>query len=423
MSTPRRLEPGKRHVAITGLGGITCIGTTLDDIAASLRRGRSGIVLDPERRRRGFRSALTGRIEGFDAKDYGLSRKMLRTMCEPAQYAYAAATAALGEAGLPPAALSGGRCGIIFGNDSTVLPAVESVDIARETGETHFIGGGHIFRAMNSTVSMNLATHFGIQGANWTVGAACASGAHAIGQAALLIRAGLQDIVVTGGAQETNWQSMAGFDALAAFSVREDEPERASRPFDADRDGLVPSGGAACLILEELEHARARGAPVYAVVRGYGFSSDGSGHLAQPKPEGAARAMRMALGDAGVAPDEIDYINAHATSTIGGDFAEAQAIAGLFGSSVPVSSTKSMTGHECWMAGASEVLYTALMGRDGFLAPNVNFSRLSHGCPMLHIVRETTAARLRLALSNSFGFGGTNAALVLDFGASTVRTP
>jgi 3-oxoacyl-[acyl-carrier-protein] synthase-1 len=420
VSAGRHSSP-PRKVAITGLGIISCLGTTLDAVAESLRAGRSGIVLDEERRRAGFRSALTGRIADFDPARWGMSRKMLRTMCEPAQYAHAATMDALADAGLPPrdrGVVSSDRCGVIFGNDSCVKPCIESIDTVRAHGETHFVGGGNIFRSMNSTVTMNLASFLGIRGANWTLSAACASGAHAIGQGVMLIRSGLQDLVIAGGAQETNWMAMASFDALGVFSMRESEPEKASRPFDAERDGLVPGGGAACLILEELGHAQRRNAPLYGLVRGYGFSSDGSGHLSQPNGEGAARAMRMALADAGVGPEAIDYINAHATSTPVGDLAEARAIAEVCGTAVPVSSTKSMTGHECWMAGASEVLYTVLMARGGFIAPNVNFTRLDEETPPINVVAQTRPARIRLALSNSFGFGGTNAVLALDFADS-----
>jgi len=414
MSRRCSLDGGRSEVAITGLGAVTCIGTELGEIAASLRSGRSGIGIDEERQRRGFRSALTGRVTGFDPGRYGLTRKLLRTMCEPAQYAYAATLNAVADAGLPREALGSERCGLIFGNDSTARATNDSLEILREHGGTHFIGGSHVFRGMNSTVSMNLSVLLGIRGACWTVSAACASGGHAIGQALLFLRSGIQDIVLAGGAQETNWESMASFDALGAFSTRQDAPEQASRPFDADRDGLVPSGGAACLVLEDLDHARGRGARIYGFVRGYGFSNDGC-HLTQPSGEGGVRAMRMALADAGVAPGDIDYVNAHATSTILGDRAEAEGIAQVFGPSVPVSSTKSMVGHECWMAGASGVLYTVLMAKEGFIAPNVNFSRFDDGCPPINVVREPLHHRMRTALSNSFGFGGTNATLVLDF--------
>ena len=397
------------------MGIIACLGQTLDDVAASLRAGRSGIVLDEERLRLGFRSALTGRIADFAPAAHGINLKMQRTMCEPAQYAFAATKDALADSGLSPAQYQNERCGIIFGNDSCVKPAAEAVQTVRETGGTHLVGGGNIFRSMNSTVSMNLAAQFGVQGANWTLSAACASGAHAVGQAMMLIRCGLQDIVLTGGAQETNWQGMASFDALGAFSTRHAEPQKASRPFDAARDGLVPSGGAACVVLEELDHARARNARIYGVIRGYGFSSSGKTHLSQTDAGGITRAMRASLADARVLPREVDYVNAHATSTPLGDRVEALSIAETLGTDAPVSSTKSMTGHECWMAGASEVVYTALMARGGFIAPNINFTRPDDDTPRIHVIAETTPATIRIALSNSFGFGGTNASLILDF--------
>jgi 3-oxoacyl-[acyl-carrier-protein] synthase-1 len=405
------------QAAITGMGIVSCLGSTLDDVSAALRGGRSGIVLDEERIALGFRSGLRGRIPQLSSEL--LSRKMHRTMCEPAQYAYAAATDAIADAELDEENIRSGRCGLVFGNDSCMKPAVEAIDIVRDSGETHFIGGGYIFRTMNSTVSMNLAAILGIRGANWTLSAACASGAHAIGQALMLIRAGLQDIVIVGGAQETNWQALASFDALGAFSTRHDDPKAASRPFDADRDGLIPSGGAACLIIESVSHAVKRRARIQGIVRGYGFVSDGGGHLSSPTDDGAARCMRAALQDAMLTPNEIDYVNAHATSTPVGDRVEAAAIVDVFGADVPVSSTKSMTGHECWMAGASEAIYTSLMAREDFIAPNLNFSRHNDGDLRINVVKETIEAPIRLAISNSFGFGGTNASIVLDYGSYT----
>ncbi|MDO9532520.1 MAG: beta-ketoacyl-[acyl-carrier-protein] synthase family protein [Deltaproteobacteria bacterium] len=402
-------------VAITGLGIISCIGQTLNDVARSLKQGKSGVVLDEDRIKRGFRSGLTGRIADFDPRQWGLKRKHLNTMGEPAQYAAAAAIAAVKDSGLLEEHLRNDRCGLIFGNDSTVGAAVEAIDLVNEHGGTHYLGSGYVFKSMNSTISMNLAAYFGTQGANWSLSAACASGAHVIGQALMLIRSGLQDIVIVGGAQETNWQSVASFDALGAFSRRHDAPEKASRPFDAERDGLVPSGGAACLILEELEHARKRGARIYGIVRGYGFASQVGANLSEPSLSGAIRAMQMALQDGGIGHQEVDYINAHATSTPAGDLVEAQAIAAVFGEGVPVSSTKSMTGHECWMAGASEALYTILMAREGFIAPNLNFNSFQPDCPKIKIITACTPARIRMALSNSFGFGGTYASLLFDF--------
>lgn len=409
------MSAARIEVAITGLGIISSIGLSTAEVADSLRQGRSGVVVDPVRKEMGFRSALTGTIKGFDPARYGCSAKMLRTMAEPAMFAWAAAGDAIADAGLGPDDLENPRTGLIFGNDSCIAPSIEAFNILSEEGETHFIGGGNVFKVMNSTVSMNLASALKIAGANWTLSAACASGSHAIGQAAVLIRAGLQDVVLAGGAQETGWPSMMSFDSLAAFSLRENEPECASRPFDAERDGLVPSGGAACVILENAAKARSRGARIHGIVAGYGFSSNSSRHLSRPSAGGAGRAMEMALADAGASADEVDYINAHATSTPIGDRIEAEAIFALFGDKTPVSSTKSLTGHECWMAGASEALYTIIMARGGFVAGNANFTRQEAEAPRINVVPAARDCRIRRALSNSFGFGGTNAVLVFDF--------
>ncbi len=407
---------GNQHkVAITGIGIISSLGNSIKDVTKSLKEGNSGIILDEKRREKGFRSALTGSIKDFDPKQWGLNKKKLRTMCEPAQYAFAAACDAVKDAGLKDEHLKGERSGLIFGNDSTINASVESIDTVHKYGETRFVGSGQIFRAMNSTVSMNLAAHFGIQGANWTLSAACASGLHSAGQALMLIRSGLQDIVVTGGSQETNWKAMASFDALGAFSIRHDSPEKASRPFDADRDGIVTSGGAACLVIESLEHAINRSAEIYAIIDGYGFSSGIGANLSEPSVAGVTMAMKHALADAGRDPSEVDYINAHATSTQAGDIVEARAINDIFGKHVPVSSTKSMTGHECWMAGASELIYTILMAKKGFIAPNINFFGFQDEFPEINIISKCTPAEINIGLSNSFGFGGTNGSILLDF--------
>jgi 3-oxoacyl-[acyl-carrier-protein] synthase-1 len=224
---------------------------------------------------------------------------------------------------------------------------------------------------------------------------------------------GMQDLVLTGGVQEVCWSSMAAFDALQAFSLRRDDPPRASRPFDAERDGLVPGGGGAMLLLESLDHARERGANIYAEILGYAFSSDGT-HLTVPSADGARRCIRSVLTQANLEPGDVDYVNAHATSTRVGDRAEAQALHDVFGEACPpVSSTKSMTGHECWMAGASECIYTIQMMRDGFIAPNINFREQEPDAPRIPIVTETREASIRIALKDSFGFGGTNACLLL----------
>jgi 3-oxoacyl-[acyl-carrier-protein] synthase-1 len=399
---------------ITGLGIISCLGCDTDTVTASLRQGRSGIVLDPERKRLGFRSSLTGSLLGFNPEVFGLGRRITKTMAEPAQYAYAALTQALQQARLDAEQLAGLNAGIIFGNDSTVRPGVEAWESLQAEHSSHYLGAGAIFKTMNSTITMNLATHFKIKGANWTLSAACASGAHAIGQASLLIKTGLQEVVLCGGAQEINPHCMAPFDALNAFSLREHAPEQASRPFDKDRDGLVPSGGAAALVLENAEHAQRRGVPILGEVLGYGFSSDGH-HLSLPSSEGGLRAMRMALQSGGVKPEAIEYVNAHATSTLQGDAAEAQALVQLFPHKPWISSTKSMTGHECWMAGASEAVYCTLMARAGFVAGNFNFQEGDTFSRELRIPAQAVEQRLQRVLSNSFGFGGTNASLVFGY--------
>lgn len=399
------------RVFITGMAAVSCLGITLAEIEASLRAGRSGVVLDEKRRELGFRSPLTGCIRGFDPKTR-LDRKARRTMHESAQWAAWCALEAVQHAQLDPARLRTPRAGLILGNDSTSAANVEIADQVRREKTTQMLGAGYIFQAMNSTATMNLNALLGTQGAAWTLSAACASGAHAVGQGALLIRAGMQDVVVTGGMQEVNWESMASFDALGTFSVRMDNPAAASRPFDRQRDGLVPSGGAAALILESEAHLKARGGKPLAEVLGYGFSSDGE-HLTLPSGQGARRAMEAALSDAGLRPGQVDYINAHATSTPIGDAKEAGAIRDVFGGDTPVSSTKGMTGHECWMSGASETIYSALMLQQGFIAPNLNFEAQEDAAPRINIAARTMERPLRHVLVNNFGFGGTNAALVL----------
>ena len=402
------------RVAITGMGLVSCLGRDLDVVSRALREGRSGIGRDPERTGLGFRSPLTGIVPEVDVRAY-VNRRQAKSIGQPAAFAVAAAHDALAHAALSPDALRSDRAGVIVGNDSCAQPAVEIADTLRERGETRLIGSGKILQVMSSTVTINLATLFGVRGAAWTLSGACASGAHALGQAVMLIRMGLQDVVLCGGAQEINWHSMASFDAIGAFATDDGDPAAASRPFDADRRGLVPSGGAAMLVVESWEHAARRGAPVQAEVVGYAFSSDGE-HVTQPDGRGAVRAMRACLEQAGRTPGEVEYLNAHATGTPVGDVVEGRAILDVFGRerAVPVSSTKSMTGHECWMAGASEIAYCALMMRDGFLAPNVNLARLDPELEGLDVVSTTRDTRPRLCLSNSFGFGGTNAALLVQ---------
>ena len=282
-----------------------------------------------------------------------------------------------------------------------------------EKHDSQLLGSGLIFQSMNSTVNMNLSSIFHLRGVNFSVSSACASGSHSIGLGYLLIKQGLQDRVLCGGAQETNYYSMATFDALNAFSKRMDEPTKASRPFDRDRDGLIPSGGAAALMLEDYESAVKRGAPIIAEVCGYGFSSNGGG-ISQPSDDGSVIAMTRALQDAGLETDDIDYVNAHATSTHQGDMFEAIALDRLFnGKHALISSTKSMTGHECWMAGASEAVYSILMMQHHFVAPNINFENPDEFSEPLNLATQTIETEINTVLSNSFGFGGTNSALVI----------
>ncbi|MCF3110105.1 beta-ketoacyl-[acyl-carrier-protein] synthase family protein [Niabella sp. CC-SYL272] len=400
------------RVVITGRGIYSCIGKNLAEVKDSLYEGKSGIIFDPVRKAFGYRSALTGFVERPSLKGL-LDRRSRIMLPEEGEYAYMATIEALQEAGLSEEDLARLEPGILYGNDSSAKAVIESTDLIREKKDTMLVGSAAVFQTLNSTVTMNLATIFKLKGINLTVSAACASGSHAIGLAYILIKMGLQDCVVAGGAQEINHLSMGTFDALGAFSVREDAPEKASRPFDKDRDGLIPSGGAATVILESLESAQKRGAHVLGEVIGYGFSSNGE-HISNPTVAGPAKSLRMALNDAGIAPGMIDYINAHATSTPAGDASEAKAIAEVFqGCNTPVSSTKSMTGHECWMAGASEIVYSSIMMEHGFMAPNINFETPDTDTSALNIVKNTTNKNIDVFLSNSFGFGGTNSTLIV----------
>lgn len=394
------------------MGIWSCIGTSVAEVTESLRAGRSGIGLERERLDYGYQSGLTGIVPRPQLKGV-IDRRMRVGLPEEAEYAYMAARQAFESAGIDEAYLQANEVGIIFGNDSSAKPVIEAARIMDEKHDSALLGSGLIFQSMNSTVTMNLSTIFKLRGVNFTVSAACASGSHSIGLAFMLIKQGLQDVVLAGGAQETNYYSMATFDALGAFSKRMDEPERASRPFDASRDGLIPSGGAAALVLEDYDHAVARGATILAEVIGYGFSSNGGG-ISQPSDDGSVTAMQRALDCAGITPAEVDYVNAHATSTPQGDALEALALRRLFGPyNTPITSTKSMTGHECWMSGASEAVYSVIMMRNGFIAPNINLEHPSPEAEGLNIPVTAVEKELDTVLSNSFGFGGTNSAIVL----------
>lgn len=401
-----------RRVVITGMGIWSCLGTSLEKVKESLYNGTSGIGVDSERLAYGYRSGLTGIVERPQLKGV-LDRRTRMGLSEEAEYAYMASKDAFAMAQIDDAYLLSHEVGVIFGNDSSAKAVVDCAAIMDEKHDTAMIGSGLIFQGMNSTVNMNMNTIFHLRGVNFSVSSACASGSHAIGLSYLLIQQGLQDVILCGGAQEVNKYGMASFDALNAFSIRMDDPTKASRPFDRDRDGLIPSGGAAALVLEDYDHAVARGATILAEVAGYGFSSNGGG-ISEPSDEGSFIAMTRALKNAGLALDDIDYINAHATSTHQGDMYEAIALNRMFhGQRALISSTKSMTGHECWMAGASEVIYSILMMHHNFVAPNINFENPDEYSEPLNLATKTVDMEVNTVLSNSFGFGGTNSALVI----------
>jgi 3-oxoacyl-[acyl-carrier-protein] synthase-1 len=402
-----------RRVVITGMGIWSCLGTDIETVKESLYYGKSGIGIQQERLEYGYRSGLTGIVESPVITKQMLDRHTRAGMSEEAQYAYMASRQAFEQAGIDNQYLLDNEVGCIFGNDSSAKPVIESSKIMDEKHDSAMLGYGLIFQSMNSTVNMNLSTIFHLRGVNFTISAACASGSHSIGLGYMLIKQGLQEMVLCGGAQETNYYSMASFDALGAFSVKMDEPTKASRPFDRDRDGLVPSGGAAALVLEDYDHAVRRGATILAEVIGYGFSSNGGG-ISEPNDDGSVTAMSRAMKDAGVGLDDIDYINAHATSTHQGDMYEAIALDRLFrGQRALISSTKSMTGHECWMAGASEVVYSIIMMKNNFVAPNINFENPDEYSEKINLTAKTIDMEVNTVLSNSFGFGGTNSALVI----------
>lgn len=420
----------KRRVVITGMGIWSCIGQDLETVTESLRLGRSGIGVRAERKRYGYNSLLTGIVPRPDLKPL-LDRRHRNTLSEEAEYAYMSTREALQNANIDEAYCKENEIGIVFGNDTSTKAVVDSYLKSVEEGNTMILGSGMAFQSLTSNVASNLANIFCLRGANFTTASACASSAQSIALATMLIQSGVQDIIVAGGAQETNDLSMIAFDGVNTLSKRNLDPEHASRPFDKLRDGLVPSGGAATLVLEEYEHAKQRGANILAEVLGYGFSQNDT-PLGQPSQDAEYTAMQRALKSANLLPQDIDYVNAHAISTIVGDIAEAQALTRIFVPSSPssssslssetsasslssplISSTKSMTGHECWMAGVSETIYSILMMQNSFVAPTINLKEVDDSASQLNIVRETTTAQINIAMSNSFGFGGTNYTIIL----------
>ena len=400
------------RVVITGMGIYSTLGKNLDEVKNALYEGKSGIGIDPERIELGFMSPLTGIIERPKLKGI-LSRRQRVGLPEQGEYAYVATMEALKNAQVDQDFLDENEVGILYGNDSSAVPVIEAADKIREKKDTMLVGSGSIFQSMNSTVSMNLSVILKLKGVNFTLSGACASGSHAIGVGYIMIKQGLQDMIICGGAQEINALSMGSFDGIGAFSTKIKDPTKASKPFDKNRDGLVPSGGAASLILESYESAVKRGVPILAEVKGYGFSSNGD-HISVPNVDGLLRSINHAFKDADLSPEDIDYINAHATSTPVGDSNEAEALAHFFGElKTPISSTKSMSGHEMWMGGASEIIYSMLMAQNSFIAPNINFEEGDEHSEKLNIVKQTTKKEINTFLSNSFGFGGTNSTLII----------
>ncbi len=403
----------EKRVVITGMGIWSCLGVTLDEVRQSLYDGKSGIIYSQERMDAGFRSPFCANVPKADLKPY-VNRNFRQFMPEEAQYAYMATKDALTAAKLEQDYIDSHEVGIIYGNDSVAEATMIALDKFRQFGSTAACGSGAIFQSMNSTVTMNLACLFHLKGINLTASAACASGSQSIGLAWLLIKNGLQDCVVCGGAQEANMFGVASFDGIQSFALRDDnDPAKASRPFDSQRNGLVPGGGAATLVVESYESAVKRGAPILAEIVSWGFSGNGD-HISTPNVEGPARSLELCLEKSGINVREIGYVNAHATSTKIGDSREAQAIARIFGDyRVPVTSTKSQTGHEMWMAGASEIIYSMLMMKNDFIAGNVNFENPDEETACVNVLPETKEAHFDIFLSNSFGFGGTNSTLIV----------
>ena len=382
----------EKRVVITGMGIWSCLGVTLDEVRQSLYDGKSGIIYSQERMDAGFRSPFCANVPKADLKPF-VNRNFRQFMPEEAQYAYMATKDALAAAKLEQDYIDSHEVGIIYGNDSVAEATMIALDKFRQFGSTAACGSGAIFQSMNSTVTMNLACLFHLKGINLTASAACASGSQSIGLAWLLIKNGLQDCVVCGGAQEANMFGVASFDGIQSFALRDDnDPSKASRPFDSQRNGLVPGGGAATLVVESYESAVKRGAPILAEIVSWGFSGNGD-HISTPNVEGPARSLELCLEKSGINIREIGYVNAHATSTKIGDSREAQAIARIFGDyRVPVTSTKSQTGHEMWMAGASEIIYSMLMMKNDFIAGNVNFENPDEETACVNVLPETKEA-------------------------------
>ncbi len=398
-----------RRVAITGMGIVNCLGNSLDEVLGGLRAGRCGIEAVPERKELGFHSCLAGVVKNFTPPE--MPKRLARQMGDGARFAVAAARDAINDARLCDDRIRHDRTGVIIGNSGNMHEVYQLCNTMATLKKK--LTGMALPRTMASSVSANLSVLLGTRGHCMTVSTACASGATAIAQAAQLIRFDQQDRVITGGVQEGSWEYDCNFDALRVFSKREDRPTEASRPFDKDRDGLVPSSGAGIVVLEEYERAKERGATIHAELIGIGNNSDGH-DMTTASGVGGVKCMRLALADARLQPEQVDYVNAHATSTPVGDAVEAKAIAEVFGDGPLVSSTKSMTGHEVGAAGSNELIYTLLMMQHGFVAPSINVEEIDPECRGINLVtNEAVDASIKVAASNSFGFGGVNTCLIV----------
>ena len=399
-----------KNVVITGMGIVSCIGKDLQEVLKSLKVGKSGITKNTKYEEMGFRSHISGSININLAEL--IDRKTLRFMSEASGFGYIAAKEAIRNASINLSEIDSSRIGIVAGSGGASSAAqIDASDIARERGPKR-IGPYAVTKAMGSTVSAILGTTLGLQGVNYSISSACSTSAHCIGHAAELIQLGKQDIIIAGGAEQEHWTSSSMFDAMGALSSQyNDEPEKASRPFDTGRDGFVIAGGSGMLILEEEEHAIKRNAQIIARLKGYSANSDGY-DMVSPSGEGAKRCMSQAINEYG---SDVDYINAHGTSTPVGDLAELNAIKEVFGKSAPViGSTKSMTGHSLGATGAQEAIYSILMMQNDFIAPSINISTLVEEAEGLNISQLMMEQKLNAVMSNSFGFGGTNASLIFS---------
>ncbi|RYF08686.1 MAG: beta-ketoacyl-ACP synthase I [Comamonadaceae bacterium] len=400
----------KKRVVITGAGIVSCIGNDQQAVTTSLREAKSGIRAMPEFVELGLRSQVAG-IPQIDL-DALIDRKLRRFMGDAAAYAYVSLKEAIAQSGLTAEQVSNPRTGLIMGSGGgSPANQIEAADTLRSKGIRR-VGPYQVTRCMGSTVSANLSTAFAIKGINFSITSACSTSAHCVGMAAQQIAFGMQDVMFAGGGEELSWGLATLFDGMAAMSSKyNDTPEKASRPYDADRDGFVIAGGGGALVLESLEHAQARGANILAEIVGFGLSSDGEDMVA-PSGDGAIACMRQAIADAG--GGRIDYVNTHGTSTPVGDLPELRALRVVFGDEVPpFSSTKSLTGHSQGATGVQEAIYCLYMLQEGFIAGSANIENLDPAAEGMPVVRTSRDAELTTVLSNSFGFGGTNASLVL----------